>query len=81
VNIIVTNRNAFQSVRTGIEIAAALRKLYTAEWEVDRFGRLLVNAGILDMVKRGESPEAIETAWRKSVDDFEKRRAPYLLYK
>ncbi|MEO8042306.1 MAG: exo-beta-N-acetylmuramidase NamZ domain-containing protein [Acidobacteriota bacterium] len=81
VNIIVTNRNAFEPVRTGIEIAAALRKFYPSEWEVDRFGRLLVNGVILEMVKRGESPDAIETAWRKSLDDFEKRRAPYLLYK
>jgi uncharacterized protein YbbC (DUF1343 family) len=81
INIIVTNRNAFESVRTGIEIAAALRKLYPSEWEVERFGRLLVNGEILDMVKRGESPDAIELSWRKSLDEFEKRRAPYLLYK
>jgi uncharacterized protein YbbC (DUF1343 family) len=81
INIIVTNRNSFQSVRTGIEIAAALRKLYPSEWEVERFGRLLVNGQILDLVKRGESPDAIETSWRKSLDEFEKRRAPYLLYK
>ncbi|HUR99881.1 MAG TPA: exo-beta-N-acetylmuramidase NamZ domain-containing protein, partial [Pyrinomonadaceae bacterium] len=81
VNMIVTNRNTFESVRTGLEIASALRKLYPGEWEVDRYGRLLVNGGILEMVKRGESPEAVEAAWKKSLDDFEKRRAPYLLYK
>jgi uncharacterized protein YbbC (DUF1343 family)/CubicO group peptidase (beta-lactamase class C family) len=81
INIIVTNRNAFESVRTGIEIAAALRKLYPSEWEVERFGRLLVNGEILDKIKRGESPDAIEISWRKSLDEFEKRRAPYLLYK
>jgi len=68
-------------VRTGIEIACALRKLYPAEWEVDRFARLLVNAQILAMVKSGESPDAVESAWRSSLADFEKRRAPYLLYK
>ncbi|MEO8574137.1 MAG: exo-beta-N-acetylmuramidase NamZ domain-containing protein [Pyrinomonadaceae bacterium] len=81
VNMIVTNRNTFESVRTGLEIASALRKLYPAEWEVDRFGRLLVNAEFLGMVKRGETPEAVEAAWRKTLYDFEKRRAPYLLYK
>lgn len=81
VNIVITNRNVFESVRTGIEIACALRKLYPDKWEVDRYGRLLVNAGILEMVKRGESPDAIEAAWQKSLKDFETRRAPYLLYK
>lgn len=81
VNIIVTNRNAFESVRTGIEIAAALRKLYPNEWQVDRYGRLLVNAEMLEMVKRGDSPEAIEKAWQTGLEEFKKRRAPYLLYK
>ncbi len=81
VNIVVTNRDAFESVRTGIEIAGALRKLYPNDWQVDRYARLLVNAEILELVRRGETPESIERAWRKSVDDFEKRRAPYLLYK
>jgi uncharacterized protein YbbC (DUF1343 family) len=81
VNVIITNREAFESVRTGVEIACALRKLYPNDWEVDRYGRLLVNGPILEMLKRGESPEAIEAAWKKSLDDFQKRRAPYLLYK
>nr|MBA3353254.1 DUF1343 domain-containing protein [Blastocatellia bacterium] len=81
VNIIVTDRDRLESVRTGIEIAAALRKLYPNDWQVDRFARLLVNAKILDMVKRGETPEGIQRAWQKERDDFESRRAPYLLYK
>ncbi|MEO7672619.1 MAG: exo-beta-N-acetylmuramidase NamZ domain-containing protein, partial [Pyrinomonadaceae bacterium] len=33
VNIIITNRNEFRAVRTGIEIAAALRKLYSNAWQ------------------------------------------------
>ena len=81
INIIITNRNTFKSVRTGIEIAAALRKLYPKEWEVDRYARLLVNAQFLDLVKRGDDPAAIERDWEKNTQDFEKRRAPYLLYK
>ncbi len=81
VNIIITNRDAFNSVRTGIEIAAALRKLYPSDWQVDKYGRLLVNAEIHDMMKRGDSPENIEKAINSKNDDFAKRRASYLLYK
>jgi uncharacterized protein YbbC (DUF1343 family) len=81
VNIIVTNRSVFESVRTGVEIACALRDLYGPKWEVDRYARLLVNGKFLDMVKRGESPESIESATRQGLDEFERRRAPYLLYK
>jgi uncharacterized protein YbbC (DUF1343 family)/CubicO group peptidase (beta-lactamase class C family) len=81
VNIIVTNRNEFEPVRTGIEIAIALRTLYPTDWQVDRYARLLVNAQFLEMVKRVDRPDEIARAWQKSGEDFEKRRAPYLLYK
>ncbi len=81
VNIVITERSSFQTVRTGIEIATALRKLYPADWQVDKYARLLVNAEILDMVKRGETPENIEKVMQKHVDDFAKRRASFLLYK
>ncbi len=81
VNIIVTNRKTFESVRTGIEIACALRKLYPNDWQIDRYGRLLVNAEMLEMVKRGETAEAIEKAWQPGLEEFKKRRATFLLYK
>ncbi len=81
VNLIITDRNAFNSVRTGIEIAAALRKLYPTDWQVEKYGRLLVNAEILEMMKRGDSSENIEKAVNSKNEDFAKRRALYLLYK
>lgn len=81
INMIITDRNSFRSVRTGIEIAAALRKLYTSQWEVDKYARLLVNGNILEMLKRGDSPEKIELAIEPQIADFKTRRAPYLLYK
>ncbi len=81
VNILITDRNALNSTRMGIEIAAALRKLYPNDWQVDRYGRLLVNAAILDAVKRGETPENIEKAVNPATTQFAARRASYLLYK
>jgi uncharacterized protein YbbC (DUF1343 family) len=81
VNLVVTDRSAFEPIRTGFEIAAALQKFYPDKWQSDRYGRLLVNAEILAMVKAGDSPENIEKAWMKSLNEFKLRRAPYLLYK
>ena len=81
VNIIVTDRNLFNSVRTGIEIASALRRFYPSQWEVDKYLRLLVNQSILDLVKRNATPEEMEKAWADKNVDFARRRAPYLLYK
>jgi len=80
-NIIITNRAAFNSVRSGLEIAAALRKLYPNDWQVEKYGRLLVNGAVLDAVIRGDSADSVEQANKAKIDDFQKRRALYLLYK
>jgi uncharacterized protein YbbC (DUF1343 family)/CubicO group peptidase (beta-lactamase class C family) len=80
-NIVITDRAKFRSVRTGIEIAAAIRRLYPNDWQVERYGRLLVNGEILAAVTRGESPEAIEKLYQVGITNFDKRRASYLLYK
>jgi uncharacterized protein YbbC (DUF1343 family) len=81
VNIIITDRSEFESVRTGIEIAVALRKLYPTEWQVERYGRLLVNGEILEKIKRADAPEEVEKSWQKNLSDFKARRASFLLYK
>lgn len=81
INIVIVNRAQFNSVRTGLEIAAALRKLYPTDWQVERYNRLLVNAEIFEAVKRGDAPEAIEKSWQKNLDEFKRRRARFLLYK
>ncbi|HJS52667.1 MAG TPA: hypothetical protein VJ781_12265, partial [Pyrinomonadaceae bacterium] len=81
INLVVTDRKTFKPVRSGIEIAAALRKLYPADWQVDRYARLLVNQIILDKVKRGDSPEEIQKTVSADENEFIRRRAPFLLYK
>jgi uncharacterized protein YbbC (DUF1343 family)/CubicO group peptidase (beta-lactamase class C family) len=81
INIVVTNRENFNSVRTGLEVAAALRKLYRNDWQVERYARLLVNGQILEMMTRGDSPEAIERAAGKGLNEFLQRRSAFLLYK
>jgi len=81
VNFVVTDRKAFKSVRTGIEIAVALRKLYPNDWQVDKYARLTVNQEVVDRVKRGDTPEQIEELVRPMISQFERRRSPFLLYK
>ena len=81
INIIVTNRTQFEPVRTGLEIAAALRRLYPAEWKMEKYLNLIVNQESFDRLKRGESAEDIEKNWQTGLDDFKKRRASFLLYK
>lgn len=81
INIIIVDRARFKSVRTGIEIAVALRKLFPTGWQAEIYNRLLVNSEIFEMVKRGDEPDVIEKAWQKNLDEFRSRRARFLLYK
>ena len=80
INLIITDRFRFRPVANGIEIAAALRKLYPAVWKADSYARLLVNADTLERVKRGQSPEEIIRSWAARLDEFRRVRAKTLLY-
>jgi uncharacterized protein YbbC (DUF1343 family)/CubicO group peptidase (beta-lactamase class C family) len=80
INIIVTDRLKFHPVTAGIEIAVALRRLFTAQWKVDDYSRLLVNADTLARIKQGESAETIIQSWSKGLDGFKKAREEVLLY-
>ncbi len=80
VNIVITDRRVFKSVRTGLEIAVALRRLYPAEWKVDDYARLLVNSAVLEKVKQADAPEEIEKSWDAGLSAFKNRRARFLLY-
>lgn len=80
VNVVITDRAAFEPVRTGLEIAAALRRLHPDSWQVDRYGRLLGSAAVLDAVRAGGDPqEAVDRA-AAGVRGFMTRRGPHLLY-
>jgi uncharacterized protein YbbC (DUF1343 family) len=80
VNIIVTDRAAFRPLLTGIEMALALRKLYSNDWKVDSYLRLLVNADTLERVKRGDSARDIVASWNDGLQEFRKARETILLY-
>jgi uncharacterized protein YbbC (DUF1343 family)/CubicO group peptidase (beta-lactamase class C family) len=81
VNLVVTDRARFRPLQTGLEIAIALRRLYPAEWKVDDYARLLVNAETLAAVKRADEPEAIMRLWAEGLAEFRRARARALLYR
>ncbi len=81
VNIIVTDRTQFRPVLAGLEMAAALRRLYPSEWKVDDYLRLLVNADALERLKRGDAPEEIVRSWQPKLEEFRRARSGALLYR
>jgi uncharacterized protein YbbC (DUF1343 family)/CubicO group peptidase (beta-lactamase class C family) len=80
INLVITDRARFQSVATGIEVAVALHSLYPADWKVDSYSRLLVNADALERLKRGASPEELARSWANALEAFRRTRGKYLLY-
>lgn len=80
INLLITNRAQFQSVLTGIEIAVALHGLFPADWKIDSYSRLLVNADSLERLRRGDSAAEIARSWASKMDTFRTSRMKYLLY-
>jgi uncharacterized protein YbbC (DUF1343 family)/CubicO group peptidase (beta-lactamase class C family) len=81
VNIIVTDRNGFDTPELGIELAAALHKLYAADFKIEHMQGLLVNQSVYDALMAGEDPRRIAQDWQEELEKFEKVREKYLIYK
>lgn len=80
INVIITDRERFEPLRTGFEIASTLRKLYPQEWETKGYARLLGNAVTLAAVEEGKSADEILAVAREGVEEFKRRREAFLLY-
>ncbi len=81
VTIRITDRRVFRSMRTGLEIADALRSLYPTHFELDKIIPLLGSQATLDRLKRGDAPADIVFGWAADLDNFHKVRDKYLLYR
>lgn len=81
VNIVVTDRNGIAGPELGIELAAALRKLYAADFKIEKMMQLLANQSVYDALVAGEDPRRIAQDWQAGVEKFEKVRQNYLIYK
>jgi len=81
VNIFVTDRNSFDAPELGMELAAALHKLYPNDFKIERMQHLLENQGVYDALLAGEDPRRIAQDWQDALEKFEAVRGKYLIYK
>ena len=81
VNILLTDRSAFDAPELGVELASALLKLYPDHYHMDRMIELLNNQSVYDAISRGEDPRRIAEDWREPLEKFETLRQKYLIYK
>ena len=80
VNLVLTERNALDAPELGVELASALRKLYPADFKMDRMIELLVNQSAFDGLLSGKDPRRIAQDWQEDLDRFEEVRKKYLIY-
>jgi uncharacterized protein YbbC (DUF1343 family)/CubicO group peptidase (beta-lactamase class C family) len=80
VQIFISDRYRLDSPEMGVEIMAALHKLYPADFQLQKVMQLLCNQAVYDAVARGDDPRFIAEQWRDELDAFREMRAKYLIY-
>jgi len=80
VNVVLTERNALDAPELGIELAAALQKLYPTDYEMELMAELLVNQAAYLGLLAGRDPRRIAQDWQEGLEKFEAVRKKYLTY-
>ncbi len=78
--IVITDRQALRPVRVGVEIAAALVRLFPGRLEIDLAARLFGSAAGLARIKSGDDAAAIAASWQAGEARWRLTRAKYLMY-
>jgi uncharacterized protein YbbC (DUF1343 family) len=81
VNVIVTDRTVLDAPEMGIELAAALKKLYPDNWKIEHMIGAFANQQVFDQLAAGEDPRSIAQGWQEELEKFKEIRQKYLIYK
>ena len=80
IQIVLTDRDVFEPIETGLSIVRELKNLFGESFDIDKVGRLLFNAEVLEQVKASTVPTVYSHLWADDLAKFRARRAKYLLY-
>ncbi|HEX6467442.1 MAG TPA: serine hydrolase, partial [Terriglobales bacterium] len=80
VNIALLDRYNLDSPEMGVELAAALHKLYPNDFQMEKMITILANQSTLDALAAGQDPYRIAAGWQDALDGFQQKRKKYLLY-
>jgi uncharacterized protein YbbC (DUF1343 family) len=80
--VIITDRNKFESAKATVYIMHALKTLYPTqlEWKNTRLDGLWKTDVTRKRLQAGDAPKDIIAAWAEDLTYFKKVRAKYLLY-
>ena len=80
VQLILTNRDQYRSSALNIHLATTLHRLYGEKLNLPKMARLLGDQETLQAILDGKAPAEIGVISDRMLADFQKRRAPFLLY-
>jgi uncharacterized protein YbbC (DUF1343 family) len=80
VQVLLTDRGAFEPAETGLSIVRELKDLFGDSFDVDRVNRLLVNQHALERVGASTGPTRYAPLWDRDLAEFLERRAKFLIY-
>jgi uncharacterized protein YbbC (DUF1343 family) len=81
VGIVLTDRENCDVVDIGISIGKILHRWYPEQFNFKRANLLWINKDVYEAIRADKPLEEIKALYAKDVEDFAKRREPYLLYK
>jgi uncharacterized protein YbbC (DUF1343 family) len=84
VQLHVTDRRAFDALRTAVTMIVTAKRLYPADfaWRSDNYiDKLTGSSRLRTMVDQGASAAAVISAWQPELAAFAAKREKYLLYK
>jgi hypothetical protein len=76
----LTEPEELNSVLLGLTLVSALQELYPDNFEIDGVMDLLGNAGAMERLKAGQSPEAIIQKSGRDFRNFLSKRRASLIY-
>lgn len=76
----LTDRDAFEAVKTGIALTSRLKRDYPNDWQRKNMNTLLLNDETLQAIEDGKSADEIEKFWRDDLERFNAKRVQYLIY-
>ena len=81
VRLVIVNRELLDSTRLGLEVAAAIAKLYPGRMDFSLNKLLIGSAEAIRQLQAGDDPRTIQQGFQDAVAAFVKMREPYLLYR
>ena len=80
ISLVLLDRQALNSPELGVELVAALYRLFPQDFQIDKTLALVGARGVLAAIKKGHDPGSIMRRSYEAREPFRRMREKYLLY-